>query len=274
MHGEAGTTAATGLVVTRQALVRDLRRLGVVGGDTLLVHASLRSIGCVDGGAAAVVAALREAIGAGGNLVVPAATEENSMTSRAHRARIKSMTPEEVKAYRDRDMPAFHRDMPSGMGAVAEAVRTAEGAVRSDHPQSSFAAVGPAAEYLMADHRMESHYGEDSPLGKLYKMDARVLLIGAGYRACTAFHLAEYRYTQSPPLRTYACVVTTADGQRCWRSYRDVELDDSEFEVIGHSLEAAGTRVERRDVGNSKCRLLSLPAVVDFATEWMTENRG
>jgi aminoglycoside 3-N-acetyltransferase len=169
-------------------------------------------------------------------------------------------------------MPAFHRHTPSGMGAVAEAVRTARGAIRSDHPQSSFAAVGPDAEYLMAEHRIYSHYGGDSPLAKLSKIDARVLLIGVGYRACTAFHLAEYSYTPAPPQQTYACVITTAQGKRRWTSYQDVVLDDREFEVIGQSLEKAAA-IRKRDVGNAKCRLLSLRGAVDFAAQWMAENR-
>ena len=268
MHGNGGTTRTA---LTEHQLVRDLRDLGVRAGDTLLVHASLRSVGRVDGGAPTVVAALRQAVGPAGNVVVPAATEENSMTSRAHRARIATMTAEEVRAYR-LGMPAFHKETPSGMGAVAEAVRTATGAIRSDHPQSSFAAVGPGAEYLMADHRVECHYGEDSPLAKLCKMGALVLLIGVGYRACTAFHLAEYRYAPAPPLQTYACVITAANGRRRWISYQDVVLDDHEFEIIGQSLEKEAA-IERRDVGNAECRLISLPAAVEFAVQWMKEKR-
>jgi len=257
--------------VTGLRLVDDLRGLGVADGDTLLVHGSLRALGWVDGGARAVAGALREAAGVPGNVVVPAVTEQNSKTSRAHLARIASMSPREVLAYRA-GMPAFREDMPSGMGAIAEAVRTTRGAVRSGHPQSSFAAVGPAAGYLMDDHRTDCHYGEDSPLAKLYKMDARVLLLGVGYRACTAFHLAEYRYTPSPPVRAYECVVTGADGQRCWVCYDDVVLDDHEFDVIGQSFEKAAG-INRGDVGNAECRLMSLRDAVDFAVQWMSENR-
>ena len=268
----APATRAGARAVTGQRLLTDLRGLGVGQGDTLLVHGSLRSIGWVDGGAEAVAGALREAAGATGNVVVPAATEQNSTTSRAHLARIAGMTPGEVRAYRA-EMPAFHAGMPSGMGAIAEAVRRARGAVRSGHPQSSFAAVGPAAEYHMDDHRLDCHYGEESPLAKLYKMDALVLLLGVGYRACTAFHLAEYRYTQSPPVRGYECVIAAADGQRSWVSYDDVLLDDHEFEIIGASFEKEAC-VNRGDVGNAECRLMSVRDAVDFAVQWITENRG
>jgi aminoglycoside 3-N-acetyltransferase len=55
-------------------LVEDLRALGVAEGQTLLAHVSLSSIGWVQGGAPTVVAALREAVGATGNIVMLTAT--------------------------------------------------------------------------------------------------------------------------------------------------------------------------------------------------------
>jgi aminoglycoside 3-N-acetyltransferase len=260
-----------GTPVTHGQLVRDLRRLGVEAGQTLLVHASLRSVGWVDGGAETVVGALREAVGEHGNVVVATSTEANSMTSRAHRARIGSMSPDQVRNYVT-DMPAFDPDStPSGVGAISEAVRKSKGAVRSAHPQSSFAALGPDTDFLMADHQLESHLGEGSPLARLYKQDALVLMIGVGFRHCTALHLAEYRYMPSPPMQTYACVVATG-GRRYWTAYRDVVLDDKEFEDIGESL-AAKVSVRRGCVGNAECRLLSLPDAVDFASEWMAKHR-
>jgi aminoglycoside 3-N-acetyltransferase len=258
-------------VVTRGQLVRDFRRLGVLPGQTLLVHASLRSLGWVSGGADAVVSALRQALGPDGNIVVPASTEMNSLTSRKHRERIAQMTAKQAKRYRE-EMPAFDRDTTkSGAGAIAEGVRKSAGAVRSDHPQSSFAAIGPKAEYLMADHRLCSHLGEDSPLAKLHKMDARVLTIGVGYRSCTAFHLAEYRYRPEPAKQTYACVVNDA-GKRRWTAYQDVVLDDREFENIGKALEAE-LAIDLGYVGTAECRLFSLPYAVDFAAEWLAAHR-
>jgi aminoglycoside 3-N-acetyltransferase len=258
--------------VTRERLAQDLRGLGITPGQTLIVNASLPSIGWVAGGAPTVVAALREVVGAAGNVVMPSGTEENSLTSRAHRARIAGMSSDEVRAYR-MNMPPFDMDTtPSGMGAIGEALRTTVGAVRSTHPQSSFAAVGPDADLLMADHQLESHLGEGSPLAKLYKQDAIVLMIGVGYRYCTAFHLAEYRYTPSPPTQTYACVVATG-GRRYWTAYTDVVLDDTEFEDIGESL-AAEVPVRRGYAGDAECRLMSLPDAVDFAAKWMAMHRG
>jgi aminoglycoside 3-N-acetyltransferase len=258
--------------VTREDIARDLRALGLTDGRTLLVHASLHSIGWVVGGAAAVVAALGEALGPGGTLVVPASTADNSDSSRDHLTRIAGLTPGQVKAYRTA-MPPFDRARTpaQGVGRIAEEVRTSPGAIRSAHPQTSFAALGPLARFLMKRHQMDCHLGEDSPLGKLYGVGAWVLMLGVGYQACTALHLAEYRYTPCPPKRTYRCVVSYR-GHRQWRSYQDVVLDDSDFAAIGAQVdkEVVGSRGY---VGNAECRLMPMREVVDCATAWMRERR-
>ncbi len=258
--------------VTRRGIVADLCALGVERGDTLLVHASLGAIGWVAGGARTVVSALREAVGGTGNIVVATSTESNSRTSRVHRSKLVRMDPAQARAYLE-SLPAFDPAVtPGETGAIAEAVRTRDGAVRSAHPQSSFAAVGPDAEYLMADHVLYCHLGEDSPLGKLCKLDtARVLLLGVGYQACSALHLAEYRYTPDPPLRGYQCVAATADGRR-WVRYDDVVLDDRQFPAIGECVDAEVVP-RRGNVGEAECRLFSLSAAVDCATRWMRKHR-
>ena len=281
-------TGARGLSL--EDLVGELRGLGVRVGQTLLVHASLSSLGWVDGGAATVVAALREAVGAtgtaavgtAGNVVVFTGTEENSTTSRAHLARIAGLRAEQVAQFRNR-MPAFDRELtPARSGRIAEELRTTVGAVRSGHPQSSFAALGPQAAELMDGHALNCHHGKRSPLGRMYalaaegRLDAAVLMLGVDYHACTALHLAEYRYPRNqpssyPPARTYSCV-TTVSGRRRWTVYRDAVLDDSDFEKIGEHLdkEIVG---HQGYVGKALSRLMSFRAVVDCATRWMREHR-
>jgi len=78
----------------RASLAADLRALGVRPGQVLLVHASLRRIGPVRGGAAAAAAALRDAVGSRGTVAVPAGTAGNSDTSRLYLARTAGLTPE------------------------------------------------------------------------------------------------------------------------------------------------------------------------------------
>ncbi len=77
--------------------------------------------------------------------------------------------------------------------AIRGTLRTWPGALRSAHPQTSFAAVGARAAEVVEGHAPDCRLGERSPLARLEAMAARVLLLGAGYDTCTSFHLAEYR---------------------------------------------------------------------------------
>lgn len=261
-------------VHSAESLAADLAALGARPGQVLLLHASARRIGPVQGGVAAVVAALRDVIGPAGTLVAPAMTAENSDTSRTHLARISGMTPGQVTAYRETMPPFDAATSPStGMGCIAEHVRTAPGAVRSRHPQSSFAALGPMAGRLMDDHRPDCHFGESSPLARLYEADAGILLLGVGYAACSAFHLAEYRYLADPPLRSYRCVVADDDGAPMWWQYRDVVLDDGDFCDLGADLDRTGI-VTRGRVGYADSRLIRFSNAVDFAAQWLRRQRS
>lgn len=250
-----------------------LRALGVRAGAVVLVHASLRRVGAAP---EVVLGALLDVLGPEGTLVVPAFTAGNSDTSPAYRERVRGMTERQVAAQRD-DMPPFEADRtPSqGMGRLAEAVRCHGEAVRSAHPQTSFAAVGARARELMAGHDEECHLGERSPLARLYGAGAQVLLLGVGYEVCSAFHLAEYR-VEEPPHREYSCVVRRA-GERRWISYKDVALDDGDFGALGAAFQADGdTRhepVRQGPVGAAHARLFPLAGAVDFATGWLARNR-
>ncbi|MEW2423176.1 aminoglycoside N(3)-acetyltransferase [Streptomyces nigra] len=268
---------------TSPQLAHDLRALGLRSGDVVLVHSSLRRIGPTTRGPGTVADALRTAVGASGTIVVPTFTAPNSFSSPAYRERVRGLTAEEIEAYR-RTMPGFDAaTTPSaGMGAVAERVRTTPGARRSGHPQTSLTAWGPLADFITRDHPLDCPLGEDSPLGKLYRLDARILLLGVGFASCTAFHLGEYR-SPDPPIRRYDCFVTEgtrADGapRRRHRWFESVDLDDRDFARLGAWLEDehtdTGERVVRRGpVGGGIARLLPLADSVDLAVEWFKEHR-
>ncbi|MFB6989580.1 MULTISPECIES: aminoglycoside N(3)-acetyltransferase [unclassified Streptomyces] len=272
-----GTTAATATTVrhSRAGLSGQLTDLGVERNGVLLVHASMRAVGPVSGGPGAVVDALRDALGAGGTLVVPAFTPENSDTSTHYLDRVRGLTERAREAVRA-SMPPFDpatSPAPS-MGRLAETVRLTEGAARSDHPQTSFVALGPSARELVAHHRPDCHLGEDSPLARLYGLRAQVLLLGTGFDTCTAFHLGEYR-VPAPPRRTYRCVVTSA-GRRRWWEYEDVALDDSDFAALGADFSRTddGAAVRTGPVGSSTSRLFRITDAVDFASHWLPSHRG
>lgn len=76
------------------------------------------------------------------------------------------------------------------MGQVAEVLRTWPDAVRSNHPS---AALGPLAVNVTSSQRLDDPFWRRFTLVVLYRLGARVLLIGVGFDKCTALHFAERR---------------------------------------------------------------------------------
>lgn len=246
-------------------LVRFLSELGVRRGGVLLVHASLSGTGLPP---AVVRDALLAALGPVGTLVTPAFTPENSDTSDRHRALTAGLTEQQREAYRA-GMPAFDPDVTPcpAVGALADCVRATPGAVRSAHPQTSFAAIGPRARDLLTGHDPDCHLGERSPLGRMYQLHAQILLFRVGFEACSALHLAEYRMTPGPKTRRYRCAV----GGGAWTSYEDIVLDDSDFAAIGaripHELLTKG------EFAGKTATLVEMRETVDAAEHQMSGYR-
>jgi aminoglycoside 3-N-acetyltransferase len=257
-------------VITRQ-LAEGLRRLELPTAAVVLVHSSLRSLARIPDPAGTLFQALREVIGPDGTIVVPTFTPGNSLSSAAYRAAVRMMPPAERTEYHRAMKPFDPMSTPSAVGRFSEYVRTAENALRSTHPQTSFAAVGRAADFLMAEHSLDSHLGEESPLARLYERGAYILLVGVGYSRCTAFHLAEYRYALEPPQRAYQAVVLDK-GRRRWCRFHDVRLDDSDFAMLGEHMEQEMS-VSRDTVFGADMRLFALRDAVDFAAVWLSKHR-
>jgi len=233
----------------------------------LMVHASLSGTGLSP---TQVRDALLDALGPRGTLVVPAFTPENSDTSRAHRALVAHLSATEAEEFRA-SMPPFEpyaTPCPS-MGALAECVRTTPGAVRSDHPQTSLAAIGPRASELLAGHDPRCHLGERSPLARLYAADAQVLLLRVEFEVCSAFHLAEYRMTPRPPRRLYRCVVGDKGN---WFTYEDLALDDGDFAEAGARL--PDELLVRREWAGKPVSLFDMRAAVDDVRDQLSRYRS
>ncbi|MFE3872882.1 aminoglycoside N(3)-acetyltransferase [Kitasatospora sp. NPDC059146] len=248
-------------MISTAELADGFARLGVRPGTVLHVQASLRTLGPVEGGAAGVVDALLEVLGEEGTLVAFTSTPENSSTSRIHQAATAGLTPAEIAEHRAR-MPRFDpATTPASptLGALSEAVRTRPGALRSSHPQTSWAALGPRAEEITSRHPLTSHLGPDSPLGRLYELDARVLMLGVDMARFTAFHLADLRQADVRH-REYGCVTT--DG---WMSFQAPDLDDLHFAELGAEVLAAAEGVTTGRIGDADCRLVPVQEAVDLA---------
>jgi aminoglycoside 3-N-acetyltransferase len=266
--GERAAIERTERPVTITGMVEDLRALGVEPGDTLLVHASLSALGWVCGGAQAVVAALREAVGETGTVVVPTHTGQYTDPADWEHPPIPEGWIGTVRA----SMPAFDPAVTAcRTGAVPESLRVHPGAVRSDHPTLSFAALGADAAGIVADHPLDDALGEHSPLAEVYDRAGRVLLLGVGHEANTSLHLAEYRADIDPERVTHSAPVRR-DGERVRVAFENIALDDADFPELGAAFEAA-VGSARGPVGEADALLHDQPALVEFAVDWLARNR-
>jgi aminoglycoside 3-N-acetyltransferase len=163
--------------VTQAEIVAGLRRLGIVAGDLVFFHSSLKSFGRVEGGPDAVIDALLAAVGPTGTVVAPSFNL--------------------IKG--DRQAAWNVATCPSTVGLITEVFRHRPGARRSDHYSHAVAAIGPLADEITRYHarvwdrpgQWPQALGTGSPFDHLYRRNAHYLLIGVDFTVCTLFHYVE-----------------------------------------------------------------------------------
>lgn len=224
------------------------------------------------GGAQTVVTALERALGAG-TLVMPAFTGDLSDP-------VLWEEPPVPAAWQDfirETMPPFEPDLTPTwpMGAIVECFRHQEGALRSNHPVSSWVARGRHAARITADQSLAYSSGEGSPLARLYELDACILLLGAGHARNSSLHLAEVRNRFAPAKKTTRGYPgRRPDGGTEWRHHEDIFLYEDDFEAIGAAFEAQDSSLAIGAVGDAPARLLRQGPLVDFAVAWMNQHQS
>lgn len=268
--GEASTIAQTTTPSTSASLLAELRELGVEAGSTVMVHASMASLGFVAGGAHAVVLALLEAVGPTGTLVMP--THSTDLTDPASWSN--PPVPEPWHLLMREAMPAYDPALTPtrSMGAIVECFRHVPDVVRSEHPTVSAAAVGPNALELTAGHELRDGLGDASPQGRLYDLDGQILLLGVTHANNTSLHLAERRSAPADARWRKQSSPLTVNGERTWVTYDCLDDDPGDFERIGEAFAATGAE-RAGPIGTGTGRLMRARNLVDFATEWMREHR-
>jgi aminoglycoside 3-N-acetyltransferase len=268
---ELGMISRTTTLATPVTIERDLKALGISRGDVLIVHSSLSSMGWVVGGAAAVVDALLATVGTDGTITMPAHSGDWGDPARWENPPVPSDWWDEILSAR----PVFdpYATPLREMGAVAENLLLRRETLRSSHPLHSHMANGQHAAKVVASHQLEDSFGDSSPLGRLYDLGAKVLLIGVGHGRNTSLHLAESR-AQWPGKQQveYKSKIFAIDGATsvAWMG-NDYDADD--FEVLGQHLEKQ-CEFQVAKVGQADVLLADMQTLVDAATIWFTSNRG
>jgi len=254
---------------TVDTIYNDLLNLGIKDNDILLVHSSLSSIGWVCGAAQAVVIALKQVINENGTLIMPAHSGSISDPAKWENPPV----PKEWLQPIYDSMPAFDVNLTPtrGMGNIAELFRTLPQVYRSNHPQVSFAACGKFANAITNNHKLTPQFGMESPIGKMYDLNAKVLLLGVGYDSCTCFHLAEALNEKMPTSKMGAAIIE--NNKRIWKWFEDYDYNsEDDFEKIGNAFEATNN-VVIGTVGKAQCKLFNIKVGVDFAKKWLQSNR-
>ena len=116
--------------LTVDELVTQLRRLGVSDGDVVMVHASLRRIGPVEGGATGVIDAIDRAVGDAGTSIMTLGARDYWSWVNEH--------PEEARPGLLADAEPFdarHTPADPDVGVLAEAYRRHPGPTSATIPR-------------------------------------------------------------------------------------------------------------------------------------------
>jgi aminoglycoside 3-N-acetyltransferase len=159
----------------KQDLLTCLQSVGLHMGHTVLVHCSFEKFEGFTGKPPDVVAALLEAVGPSGNVLMPTLPFTGS-----------------AREFVSRGVVLDVARTASQMGLVSELFRRTKGVRRSVHPTHPVAAWGPKASELIADHHQASTpCGRPSPYAKLLDVDGKILFLGAGIGHNTFFHTVD-----------------------------------------------------------------------------------
>ena len=257
-----------------EQLTADLERLGVATGDLLMVHASLRAIGPVDGGADGVIDALEAAVGANGTLFMTLGARDDWGWINER--------PESERPDLLRDAEPFDcRSAPADpdVGVLAEVFRTRARTKVSDHPEGRFGALGPLASRLVDDVPWDDYYGPDSPLHRFVEAGGRVVRLGADLDTLTLLHYAEYlvpipakrrvrrhrlvKGREHPELRVIECL-DDSDGI--------VDYPEEDYFAVILREYLAASRAATGIVGEAVSELINAADVVEFGVTWMAEH--
>lgn len=249
--------------VTKLDFIKGLQQLEIEDSELLIVYADLSKFDFIIGGAQTVIEAIYEVVGFHTTIVMPG----HRLTG-PYPTFFDETLPKKWQATVKKQIPAFDVNLsPIHAGEVASTFAKLPNVHHSQHPVASFIAAGRKADWYVDNHRLNSMFGEYSPLQKLYAQDAKVLCLGIDYEQLTALHLAEYFADCRPKVMHQA--VITEHGKRTLIEYEDLALNSRDFAEVGEAYEQSAT-VNKVEIGQGTCMLHHFRPLIDFATEYLS----
>jgi aminoglycoside 3-N-acetyltransferase len=206
---------------SRRSLTEDLRALGLAPGDTVMVHASVRSVGEVAGGPDEIHLAIKDAITAEGTLLMYASCPRHyDEVGRGN------LTAEEEAELLEK-LPPFDPETARSArenGILVELLRTYPGS-RVNHHVARFVAWGRHVDRLFATQPWDYALGRDSALERLVELDGKILLLGCDHDSVTFLHYAEHVADLPGRTVTRYLVPVLERGDRVWRTMEEVDTN-------------------------------------------------
>lgn len=258
---------------TRTDLARDLRSLGLVDGDLVMVHASVRAVGEVAGGPDEIHLAIKDVIGADGTLMMYASCPR--YVDEVGRGNLTAVEEAEILE----KLPAFDPFTARSArdnGALVELLRTYPGSRVNPHPVR-FVAWGAKVDRLFARQPWHYAFGLESPLERFVELDGKILMLGSDHDTVTFLHYAEH-IVDIPGKRVARFrVPILEEGRRVWREMEEIDTSSAGAhpswperffaEIVDAHLAHTANRGGR--VGNAPSWLLNARALLGFALERM-----
>lgn len=256
--------------ILKNQITNTLKNLGLSKGDTVIVHTSLKAMGYVCGDAQTVIEALIDVVGSDGTIIMPTQSWKNLDPEEGVHWDVDKKDWNLIR----KNWPAYDKDITptNTMGATAEMFRKWPGAMRSEHPARSFAALGKHAQEIISNHSLENIFGDGSPLSKIYDLHGKVLLLGVAYDKNTSLHLADARASYLSKHDYIAHSAIMENGKRVWKEYKTLFVDGEDFNEIGAAFEKTHN-VAKAMIGDGLVRLIDQIELVDFAVDWIEQNR-
>lgn len=242
--------------------------LGLSRGDVVIVHSSLSSLGYVVAGPEAIFNALKSTIGEEGTMVVPSQTVEISDPSSWNYPPVPiewfDIIRENIKPY-DKNT-----SFSKSMGQFSNYLGQLPISYRSDHPMYSFTAVGKNANEIVKINTFDFPFGQNSPLSRLYDLNAKILMIGTDFETNTSLHLAEH-YVEREVI--YERSKIEQDGVEKWCDFKNIDLDiyDDYLEIQDQFFEKYPPKMG--SVNDCKIYCFNMVDCVNFAKKYF-QNRG
>lgn len=252
---------------SRARLAADLGTIGLAPGDTVMVHASVRSVGEIAGGPDEIHLAIKDAIGADGTLLMYASCPRHY--DEVGRGNLSAQEEAELLE----KLPPFDAETARSArdnGALVELLRTYPGS-RVNHHVARFVAWGRHVDRLFETQPWDYALGRGSALERLVELDGKILLLGADHDTVTFLHYAEHVGDLPGRTVTRYLVPVLERGTRVWRAMEEIDTNvahpnwpDRLFaRIIGAHLRRTGNR--GGTVGDARSHLVSTRALLDDA---------